>query len=386
MNSFKNKILLNVKGKDIYNFIKKLNYKKIEILNLKRINKDEINILIEEKNLEKIKKIKTIYKINVLNIYGMIKLKKILKKQKILFTFFFLGIILLIFLSNVIFDIEIIHTNKELRTVLINELSKYNLKPFTLKKGFSTLQKIKEKIVFNNKDIIEWLEIERKGTKYIVRLEERIIKKEVIDPPNQNVIAKKSAIIKKIIAEKGEVVKNINDYVKPGDVIISGEIKLYDEVKNVTFAKGKVYGEVWYETKVTYPLVKLEFNPVNQFKRVLVFNFLNKKIELFKPYKYKKSNKKVVFKNRLLPFSLKIDKQQKLEKIEVIRTIDEAVIEASKIGLDKIKKGLKKDEYIISSNNLKIEANDSKIIVYMFLVVYEDITATEEIIIEETED
>ncbi len=386
MNSFKNKILLNVKGKDIYNFIKKLYYKKIEILNLKKINRNEINILIEEKNLEKINEIKTIYEINVLNTYGMIKLKKILKKQKIFFSFFFLGIILLIFLSNVIFDIEIIHTNKELRTVLINELSKYNLKPFTIKRNFSTLQKIKEKIIFNNKDIIEWLEIERKGTKYIVRLEERIVKKEEIDPPNQNVVAKKSAIIKKIIAEKGEIVKNINDYVKPGDVIISGEIKLYDEVKNVTFAKGKVYGEVWYETRVTYPLVKLEFNPVNQFKNVLVFNFLNKKIELFKPYKYKKSNKKVVFKNKLLPFSLKIDKQQKLEKVEIIRTIDEAVIEASKIGIDKIKKGLKKDEYIISSNNLKIEANDSKIIVYMFFVVYEDITATEEIIIEETED
>ena len=57
-------------------------------------------------------------------------------------------------------------------------------------------------------------------------------------------------------AEIGEVVREINDYVKPGDIIISGEIKLYDQVKDVTSAKGKVYGEVWYQTKVTYPLTR----------------------------------------------------------------------------------------------------------------------------------
>ena len=69
----------------------------------------------------------------------------------------------------------------------------------------------------------------------------------------RNIVAKKDAIVRSVSASSGEIIRKNNDYVKAGDIIISGEIKLNDEVKNKVSAKGRVYGEVWYEIEVESP-------------------------------------------------------------------------------------------------------------------------------------
>ena len=99
-------------------------------------------------------------------------------------------------------------------------------------------------------------------------------------------VAKKSAIIKKIEASKGEIIKNINEYVSKGDVVISGEIKLNDNVKAVIPAQGIIYGEVWYNVKTEYPLLYKEERLTNNKKEVYTIKILNKTIELFNLKKY----------------------------------------------------------------------------------------------------
>ena len=47
--------------------------------------------------------------------------------------------------------------------------------------------------------------------------------------------------------------KKINDYVKQGEVILSGAIMRDEEVKNLLAAKGRVLGEVWYEAHIEVP-------------------------------------------------------------------------------------------------------------------------------------
>ena len=51
------------------------------------------------------------------------------------------------FVSNIIYDIEIVHTNKELRTLLYKELEEQGIKKGSVKKNFSELEKIKEQII-----------------------------------------------------------------------------------------------------------------------------------------------------------------------------------------------------------------------------------------------
>ena len=60
--------------------------------------------------------------------------------------------------------------------------------------------------------------------------------------------------IKKIIVEDGIKVIEENNYVSKGDIIISSDIYLNDELKDQKDALGKVYAEVWYKVKVSLPL------------------------------------------------------------------------------------------------------------------------------------
>ena len=141
------------------------------------------------------------------------------------------------------------------------------------------------------KDEIEWLEIENVGVKYIVRLELRKIPEQADTIENRHIVASKDAIIKIIESSSGQIVKNKNDFVHKGDIIISGSIKLNEETKKNIGAIGNVYGEVWYKTTIEYPLIYKENKETGNKRTVYVLKILNKEIELFNFNKFK--NKKV---------------------------------------------------------------------------------------------
>ncbi len=375
------KVKLNIKGKNIERFIKRLRSNQIDLLNITYLNYHEVNIVIYKKDYDKLIELKTIYDVTMVDIYGIIKIKEVVSIYKYVVSFIILGVALLIFLSHVIFNIEVIHTDSEIRNFLLQELENYGLKKYRLKKSYQEIQTIKNSILEKYKNEIEWLEIEESGTTYIVRLEERIIKQEEKEEEKQNVIASKSAVIKKIIAENGEVIRNINEYVNAGDVIISGNIYLNDEVKDTVTAKGVVYGEVWYNVSVEYPYIYSEIKEMNNYKDVFVLKFFSHNIEFTtKPYSEKRIEEKVLLYHPLLPISLVKQRQEEIQTISLVLTAEEAkekaIIEAQK----KMEEKLDDDERIIDYKVLKLNIKEDKIVLDVFFTVYENITGYSKII------
>ena len=377
----KSKIKLSITGKNINRFIMRLHNNKIEILKCNHINKEKINIIIYEKDYKKLEEIKTIYNIEKINTYGIIKIKKKLNINKYLIISIMLGIIILKTLSSIIFDIEIVYNDKETRDFLRQELKNYGIKEKTFKKSYHQIEKIKEDLINKYKDKIEWIEIETKGTKYIVRLEIRIIKEKEEIPKNRNIISKKDAIIKEIKAERGQIIKEINSYVKKGDTIISGNIMDNEVIKNTVPAEGVVYGEVWYEINITYPFVYQEIKELGNTKEVYVIKFLNKNIELFNKNKFKtkKIKEKNIISNNLLPISIVKQNQTETLEIQELLTIDEAIKKASDKGIEKIKNNLKEHEFIINYKILNTNIKENELELSMFFSVYENITEYQEI-------
>lgn len=377
---FKSKIKINIKGRKIERFIKRLADNKINIYNMEMINRNETNIVILKSDYLKVLNIKSIYEFNIVGGTGMIKIRKTLKLNSLILVFLVIGIIVLQILSRMIFSIEVVHTDKSIRNKMLSELEKYGLKIHAFKKNYDEVQKIKEQILTNHKDDIEWLEIENIGTKYIVRLEERKIKNNEESNEKRHVIASKNAIIKKIEAENGEIVKEINSYVNAGDIIISGNITLNEQVKNTVSASGHVYGEVWYKVKVDYPLAYSEKHETGNSQKILVFNFLNKSYELgFKKYKDKNISSKTLLKHIFLPISFTYDNQREVIAIDEVYTIEQAIKKAEERAYSEINSKLNDKEKILSSKNLKVDVNDSKIELEMFFTVYEDITEYQKI-------
>ena len=377
---FKSKIKINIKGRKIERFIKRLADNKINIYNMEMINRNEANIVILKSDYLKVLNIKSIYEFNIVGGTGMIKIRKTLKLNSLILVFLVIGIIVLQILSRMIFSIEVVHTDKSIRNKMLSELENYGLKIHAFKKSYDEVQKIKEQILTNHKDDIEWLEIENIGTKYIVRLEERKIKNNEESNEKRHVIASKNAIIKKIEAENGEIVKEINSYVNAGDIIISGNITLNEQVKNTVSASGHVYGEVWYKVKVDYPLAYSEKHETGNSQKRLVFNFLNKSYELgFKKYKDKNVSSKTLLKHIFLPISLTYDNQREVIAIDEVYTIEQAIKKAEERAYAEINSKLNDKEKILSSKNLKVDVNDSKIELEIFFTVYEDITEYQKI-------
>lgn len=379
---FQSKLKLNIKGKNIERFIRRLVNEKIELLNITYPSRNEVNIKIYKQDYERILELKSIYEVSVVDIYGIIKIKKTIKANQILCYCFLLGIGLLLFLSNIIFKIEIVHTNIELRNLLLNELENYGMKERRFKKNFDQITKIKKEILEKHKDKIEWLEIEVVGTKYVVRVEMRKIAENPSISPKQNVVAKKDAIVKRVVAESGQIIRNMNDYVKAGDVVISGDIYLNEEKKDTISARGTVYGEVWYETTVEYPFHYQETIETGKTKNVYVLKLLSKEIELFSfhPFRQKVKTETPILSHPVFPFSIVKQNQHEAIITDDVLNEEQAIAKAEALGNAKIKETLKEGESIIKSYITKVEVQQDRVILKQFFTVYEDITSYQTIV------
>ena len=208
-----NLIKIKVSGKNVKNYLKRLNDHQINIYKINYLNK-EIEIFINEKNEEKAYELKTIYELEKLDEFGVRKLFQKIEKNLILIILLILNVIFINYLANYIYKVEIIENKVELKKYINQILVKNNIKPYAKKKSYKTIEKIKNKILLENKDHIEWIEIIESGVKYIVKVEERIKKEAKEEFEYQNIVASKEGIVKKIIASNGQVVVAKNDYVK----------------------------------------------------------------------------------------------------------------------------------------------------------------------------
>lgn len=378
---FSSNIKIRISGKNINNFIKRLIKNKINIIELIPINHKEINLIIKYNDLEKIKQYTSIYNIKIIRYYGKLHIMKFIKKNIYILFFLLIGGILIYILSNIIFSIEVIHSNSKITNLVIRELEEYGIKKYSFVKNYETLEKIEKEILNNNKDSLEWMEIIRNGTKYIVRVEERIINNTNEDLKYYDIVASKNAVIKEIEAAKGEKIKNIDTYAKKGETIISGYITGTNNEKILNGAKGTVLGEVWYTIDINYPYYYNEIIYTGNKKKVLVFNFLNKRVSLFDFNKYKTfdKNTKVVFKNNIIPISLNYEYQYETNVVNDIHTYGIAKELAIKTAKEKL---LLKYQNIKEIKDIKVINeidNTNYISLTLFVTVYEDVTEYKEI-------
>lgn len=387
LNRFNNIIVLSVKTKNVDRFLTNLYKLNIDIFKVDVVSYREIIVEIYEKDLNKVKKLSILNKIEVIDYKGIKDKKNKLKFNKTLIFSLCFGLSVLIFLSNIIFSIDVVHTSSEIRTFIMNELKENGIKTLQFKKSFSELEKIKNNILDNNKDKLEWLEINRIGTKYVIKLEERKINKYVEDYIYQDIIATSDAVIKKIIATSGVKVKEVNEYVKKGETIISGSIYLNEELKENVKAMGEVYGEVWYKLSVEYPIINDLKEETGNKKTVYSINFFDNSFILFNKNNYKNSyiKKDILLRNNIIPISFSKDTIYEQNVISGIYTEGEALLNARDYGREKIKEMLDEDEYIISDKVLKYSVNSNTIYMDIFYKIYANITGTKEIIIEEGE-
>lgn len=361
-----NKVYIKIFS-DSSNVAKYLINKRVDFVNLKE-EKNYVTLCILKRDLDKIKyfKYETLKDFSITYILCLIK-------RKIYYFFLLLFAISLFFIfSNIIIEVNINSSNASLVNKLYKSLDKYNIKRLTFKKSFKEINDIKDKLLNDYKESIEWLEIENIGMNYNIKLEERKIKNIENNSSVCDIISKEDGIITKIISSKGNVVVKNNQFVKEGDVLISSHIFLNEEEKQSVCAAGEVYAQKWYSIVLDFPLnyqekvytnkvrnnfmIEIDNNDYKIFKSRLknydedkeeILSILNKKLYLIKEYEYKLVNKEY--------------NEEALNK-----RIDELVVE-------KLNLSLNEKERIINKKVLKKEVNNSRIKIELFTIVEKQI-------------
>lgn len=378
---FSSSIKIKVTGRNINNFLKRLINNNINIEKVIPISHKEIDLIINYQDLDKVLKLKTIYNIKIVRYYGKLRIIKRIKKDIFILSSLLISLLLIYILSNVIFKVEVIHSNKNIIKLVTKELEDNGIKKYKFVKKYQEIEKIKNKILEENKDTLEWLEIIREGTKYTIRVEERIINNKPKDNKIYNIVASKNAVIKNIYAESGEKIRSINTYVKKGDIIISSDITLPNNEKISKTASGKVQGEVWYNINIEYPYQYHEIKYTGNKKKVLVLNLLNKRISFFDFHKYKTFNRniKYIFNNNITPISLIYEDEYETNIINEVYDYNTAREKATTKAKEKI---LEKYPNIKDITNIKIikeEDKKNKISLNLFVTCLEDITEYQEV-------
>ena len=295
------------------------------------------------------------------------------------------SMIIMVFLSHCVFEVEVIHANKDVRVLIEDELYDHGVRPFMIKKSFEELQEIKKTIKNEYPEEIEWLEINDDGMKYTVRVEERIITRKENEPEYCNVVSTKDAIVLGSVAKKGQVKVQTNDFVKKDDVLISGEITFNDKTMSHVCADGEVFGNTWYKVAISVPLLHTSKEFTGARKGNLGWEFGSTYNRIFKVH-YDEYDVKKVKLFSIGKFALYKEEVAEYVSKEMEYTEEEAMEEALKQAREKLSVKLDEHSKILSEKVLQSSSYDSIISVEIFYSVKEIIgTKVEEIIIAEDE-
>ncbi len=381
------RIKIRIRGRNPQIIVNEIIKRKINIYRMIQ-KKQEIDLIVDEQDYKIIKEIKTTYQIKIVEWYGISKWKRILKKHKFFLLLIILGFFINLFLSNIIFSIDIIHSNERLKERILNDLEEAGIKKYHFVVSNRKKEQIKRMILEKEKNDIEWLEIERIGTKYVIKLEQRKERKEEVECLPRDIVAKKNATILEIKGEEGEILVKKNDYVTKNQVLISGLIHNKEEVMAKRCAKGVIYGEVWYKVQVSIPKYKKKKILGKEKSYSMNLTLGKKNYELFKNKDKQTISQYNIIESKLIPFQLSIHKNQKVQEEKILYEDKELEILAFHKVEESFQKKLQDEEMILEKKVLKKSEKNSKIIIEVFLNVKENITDTKELkeeIIEETE-
>ena len=177
------------------------------------------------------------------------------------------------------------------------------------------------------------------------------------------------------------IFKQINDYVKRGDLLISGNIVKDEKLVSQVNAEGKIYAEVWYIITASIPFKYTEYEKTGKIVNHYYLDVLGNKFTITGKYDSDNmmSKTKLILDKQYLMFKLYKEVKEEYMYKEYSINEEEALNLALKRSEEKIKNKLSKDEYIISKKVLKKEVNYSKMYVEVFFKVYENIGVTSNI-------
>lgn len=297
-----------------------------------------------------------------------------------------LSIVLLFILSNTVWKVSITgvttQVEKEINEQLIN-MGIYQGAMFTSK---ISLDEVESKLMQSLPELL-YINVKKRGTIYTIVATEKQLPLEKNKSGPSHLVAAKSGIIQKMLVKNGQIAVQVNDFVKKGDLLVSGFVNFNDEDENgqdnnkiQLNAEGKVYANTWYDVTVSSNLFtineRLEGNFINHYylllgnKGIPLFNFKQIHYEHIEET-YRRTQLKLF--DREFPIFFVKKTIFNKEIIEHIRTEDEAKQIAIDHALFDLKQKLGKDADIVKYYILHEVKDNGKVKLRLYVSALENI-------------
>ena len=268
------------------------------------------------------------------------------RKRKVFFVFPFIIIVLLIFLSGFIWNIEFLGSIQEGdKEEIVSILKKNGVSIGTKKKNING--DLISNTIRLEKENISWVGIKVKGTNLIIEIAEAREKPNIIKPEQHcNIVAKEDGIIESIVVQNGTAKVQKGDVVEKGDILVEGMIEGKYTGSRKVHARADLVARVWKEKKEKIDknnFKNVETGRKEKYYQISINNFsinFNKRLSKFEKYDtITNSNRLKLTNNFYLPITY-----AKITNIEMKSdTTEESLNKAKEKTISKLEDSLKKE-------------------------------------------
>lgn len=281
LKKFNEYIKFSAKGKKLYKFINALHHSHIYCFN--QYCKDDIFYAeIYKKNLKIIRNLAEKFDISI-EIVEFDSVMKSIKKYRFRFGIP-IGIILSLFLcfyfSNTVMVIEINGNSAVKNNTILSVLSENGLKKGVFLSDID--YNLCERKLRTSISKISWSAIRHTGNRIVVDVTEIVDTPQIVQKRVPcNVIADKSAQITSVSVYSGQLMRIVGDYVRKGDILISGLSDNESGHTAVYHSMGDIIGIYDENITFTQPLSVCESVPSDNIKKQRYLDIFNVQIPLF---------------------------------------------------------------------------------------------------------
>ncbi|WP_017472610.1 sporulation protein YqfD [Amphibacillus jilinensis] len=389
-------ITIKVKGHYPERFFDLCTRHEIKGWSIKKISNTECLGDINLSDLKRVRQLrrKTRYKLSFVSKKGLPFLFSQLQKMKILVLSFWVAFLIFIYLSQSIWMINIdgipVETEKQLR----QSLDEYGVKKGRLKLFIEDSSAIQQRLLADYPNLL-WVGIKQDGIIYKLDVvpKRQVDEEELIN--REHLYAKKDGVISEMFVAKGRPLVEINDYVKKGQLLVTGELNQKDEKdedekdekdegsKELSTVEAEIYATTWYESKLNIPLVgQYQTETGNQSKKYSLqigrfqlpfwgfwsndFDLQQVETTLYKPS----------IGSWQLPIAFSVDQHREMLNTEVNRTEEEAIEVGMVQARENLLNELGASAEIINEKILHQSIENGKVNLHVYFTVKEDIVNT----------
>jgi similar to stage IV sporulation protein len=260
-------VTIEVKGNMPELFFQSCMKHEIPVWNIKKTSKKTCEGNVKLQHIKQITKIRrgTDYKISFTKKKGSPFLISRFMEKKEWVIALLMSVLLIIFLSNIIWEVKVTGVPKDIEEKISKQLDSYGIHKGAWTFSLEPASSIQQKLVEDVPELL-WVGVHKKGTTFFLEGVEKIIVEEEEVKGPRNLVASKKGVIQSIYVSKGVPKVEVNDYVEPGKVLVSGMItgasekddkkvkKEKEKNADLVAAEGKITAKTWYELTVTIPL------------------------------------------------------------------------------------------------------------------------------------